>query len=675
MKKTKNITLLIGKIFLVFLMLFSQMYTPMVVIAEELQTGNDESETLKEENTEETNDENNVVETPKEENTLEEETKKEETTTNSEETTNNIEEPNKKETTPETNQPSEPENTKNETPPNNNEEPSNNVEQEPSSEETPPTGQETTPEETSETELKYKVTINDVEVEEYTLEANNKTITIHQEYNGEDGTYKFGNNIETIDFTNKLYGKYTFYYNVLSNEDEELDSKTITINYNGNNSEILEKYNKTAIYIMDGEIGIDGTTKKLTVEEVLNNFDTESLQNEYNAHLEIRDKDGNILENTKEIDKEDKLVLTNDEVEEEFTIFIIGDQTNDGIVNLEDAAKIIEDMLSFDGEEGEFAVSILDATNSKYTTGIWNQFPEVKDTLTNSLVNKTQIYEGEEVEVKYYINGFENDKLSGIQGIINYDKNILELTNIQIDSKYGNINENGKFAYLFDNYQSNDILMTITFKGIAPGEANISIDNILAAYLGMPLNLDESVSTNITVIELPKGGDVAPTNEESNNNTTTATPTTTTTTDYSTVYTDYQSLRPISLSSNNLIRSLEIKGYKIDFDPNKLKYAIKVKNNVKSLDLKIILDDENATYEVKGNENFKVGENTVEIIVTAEDGSTRTYTIDVTRAKAKKEATEEETEKSSKGIIIALIVLVIIGLIYVIFKDDSENEE
>ena len=88
----------------------------------------------------------------------------------------------------------------------------------------------------------------------------------------------------------------------------------------------------------------------------------------------------------------------------------------------------------------------------------------------------------------------------------------------------------------------------------------------------------------------------------------------------------------------------------------------------------MVLNSSSASYEISGNQNFKVGANTVTIKVTAEDGTERTYTLKVTRQKAKTEE-EQEEKKSSKTIIIILIILVIIGLIYVIFKDDEEDEE
>ena len=64
-----------------------------------------------------------------------------------------------------------------------------------------------------------KVWINDEEVTDYALSGDDKVVTIHQEYDGEEGTYKYSTETSdvTIDFTNKLYGDYSYTYSVLVN--------------------------------------------------------------------------------------------------------------------------------------------------------------------------------------------------------------------------------------------------------------------------------------------------------------------------------------------------------------------------------------------------------------------------------------------------------------------------
>ena len=133
----------------------------------------------------------------------------------------------------------------------------------------------------------------------------------------------------------------------------------------------------------------------------------------------------------------------------------------------------------------------------------------------------------------------------------------------------------------------------------------------------------------------------------------------------------------VALSDDNYISSLEIDGYDIDFDMYTYEYNISVGSDVDSLDLSIVLNDSSASYVVNGNSDFSEGSNTVEIVVTASDGTERTYTINVDKEASQDvsdDTEEEESSNISRTVIIILIVLVIIGLIYVIFKDDDDTD-
>lgn len=99
-------------------------------------------------------------------------------------------------------------------------------------------------------------------------------------------------------------------------------------------------------------------------------------------------------------------------------------------------------------------------------------------------------------------------------------------------------------------------------------------------------------------------------------------------------------------SSDNYLTDLTIKSTNdIDkeFDKNLSVYNITVPYEVDKLDLSYTLSSKKANVTVVGNENFKVGEvSTVEIQVTAEDGSLRTYTLNVTRSPNESEAILED---------------------------------
>ena len=129
-------------------------------------------------------------------------------------------------------------------------------------------------------------------------------------------------------------------------------------------------------------------------------------------------------------------------------------------------------------------------------------------------------------------------------------------------------------------------------------------------------------------------------------------------------------------SSNNYLKSLNIKDYEINFEKGVLEYKIKVPTDVRTLDITAIPEDYRSRVEINGNEEFKDGENVVTIKVTAENGDVREYKIHVDKEVKDVGIDEEETNgKAEKIIIIILIVLVVAGLLYLIFKKDEESTE
>ena len=80
------------------------------------------------------------------------------------------------------------------------------------------------------------------------------------------------------------------------------------------------------------------------------------------------------------------------------------------------------------------------------------------------------------------------------------------------------------------------------------------------------------------------------------------------------------------LSSNSYIRNIKIKNHKVSFNKYTYDYTLTTKED--SLDINVKLDDSKATYEIIGNENLK-NNSKITIKVTAENGSTREYNINI----------------------------------------------
>ncbi len=135
-------------------------------------------------------------------------------------------------------------------------------------------------------------------------------------------------------------------------------------------------------------------------------------------------------------------------------------------------------------------------------------------------------------------------------------------------------------------------------------------------------------------------------------------------------------------SSNNYLKSLEITDFDLDFNKNTTSYTISIDSNVTSLNIKPVVEHEKASYKITDNENLEDG-SIIKITVTAEDGKTKEYEINIKKDKTiveennNKQTIENKTEKpkdsfdnNTKKIIMVIIgiigLLVIIGLICII---------
>ena len=88
-----------------------------------------------------------------------------------------------------------------------------------------------------------------------------------------------------------------------------------------------------------------------------------------------------------------------------------------------------------------------------------------------------------------------------------------------------------------------------------------------------------------------------------------------------------------ALSTNNSLKSLKIDGKKIDLVDNEYTYNYEVENEVDSIVITAVANDDKATVELKDKYELEVGENEINILVTAASGDKASYIINVNRKK------------------------------------------
>lgn len=112
----------------------------------------------------------------------------------------------------------------------------------------------------------------------------------------------------------------------------------------------------------------------------------------------------------------------------------------------------------------------------------------------------------------------------------------------------------------------------------------------------------------------------------------------------------------VTKSNNANLSGLSVNGYNITptFNPNTTSYKLTVPNNVKKLTVNATAQDSKANISISGVSSLSVGKNNVIVEVKAEDGTKKTYVIEVTRKKEETKPSEtnpskDDTKKSDNN--------------------------
>lgn len=86
------------------------------------------------------------------------------------------------------------------------------------------------------------------------------------------------------------------------------------------------------------------------------------------------------------------------------------------------------------------------------------------------------------------------------------------------------------------------------------------------------------------------------------------------------------------------------------FSPNKTSYDVTVPENVQTIEVYATAKNSSAKISGTGTQELAIGENKIEVLVSANDGTTKTYTINVKREGENKEEVSQTTEKVEEGL-------------------------
>lgn len=170
------------------------------------------------------------------------------------------------------------------------------------------------------------------------------------------------------------------------------------------------------------------------------------------------------------------------------------------------------------------------------------------------------------------------------QMTLNYDKKYLQLTSSSAEAG-GTIMANSSSGIKSKSY-------TFVFKALKSGSTKVSI----GSYLVYDYNTMSEMS--ISVVN-------------------------------KTITLKTQAEIEASYSKNNNLKSLGVEGYEISpvFNKDTLEYSVLLSANVESINIIASVEDSKASISGTGVKEVSEGENKFNIVVTAENGSTKTYTL------------------------------------------------
>lgn len=538
-----------------------------------------------------------------------------------------------------------------------------------------------------------------------------------------------------VDFSGRLFGEYTIpveidldKYNKDSKEYEAMDlSGEVKVLYGEYDLNTLALNTATLELGLNDSYRFDGNSQNGILYVLLNDSKVNTMLDLYNIVNYMFDGDeivsyklsnsmyDSVLDSyveNEEISMDDYLAditlndsvvlsLINEGLTVTYKVVVAGDIDNDNKLTETDLLEVInqvvgETEVDLDKSDLYGEDDVVDLMDVIYLDQVmknsdWN-VTLVEDTdaiIDSSLeVGETDIVSGQKFTVNYIVK-LSDYTINGVSGLFTYDKEAFELDSVEVENEWLGNSKDGKFLYLGeeslslpekseedDTTTDNDstlletkdyVVVRATFIAKCAGEYTINLEDIKYFNQDTYYSKDNSpISTTVVV----------------------------------------------NASNDNSLASLNVSGYDIVLEEDKLDYEITVSNDVTSVDVLAITSNVAANItSIVSPEELVEGENVVTVTVTAESGDVKVYTITVVREAAKKEETTtqvnynysdddsitdnnnetvdiddnkvvddddeeevvEEESNLSRVIIIILILLVIAGLIYLIFKDDDEE--
>lgn len=286
----------------------------------------------------------------------------------------------------------------------------------------------------------------------------------------------------------------------------------------------------------------------------------------------------------------------------------------------------------------------------------------------------------DEITIKLQISNYQ-DNNSTCQGICafsadyNYDTSKIELIKVTSLNDFRLLQGNGNVVLSkATGVSSGSEIVAFTFKnkGLSNNEeVTFTMTNLNAS------NGDDDITGN-NVSKTFKYISKTSNNNQNNNNNKNQSNTTSSNTTNNNNDKKNDTKSEDEKSSNADLKSITLSNGNINFSKDILNYNVVVDNKTNSITITVKTDNEKAKVIGAGKHSLNVGDNKIEIIVTAEDGTKKTYTINVSRDKVleptvKQDDVEVNNNSDSLNktyliIILIIIIVILLGIIVYMLK-------
>ncbi len=214
------------------------------------------------------------------------------------------------------------------------------------------------------------------------------------------------------------------------------------------------------------------------------------------------------------------------------------------------------------------------------------------------------------------------EAMYGVEGVVNYDSSVLEF--VSSSNASGGA---GSLRIIEAPSGETKVSYSITFKALKAGSASISMSDCNYEALGENGATSKAFTASSASV----------------------------------------TVKDVTLSGNANLSSMRISAGALSpaFSPSTTNYNVSVPNSVTELKIYVTTADSAATVSVQGSAALKIGSNTRTVVVTAPNGTQKSYTLNITRSETEAEPDEPEDPEENP------LETVIDGATYTIVNDLS----